>query len=128
VENKCLIGINPPEGLCWTVIPAAGIVRLAPTYCAILVVTDARGTESVFGFLRFPAEVRNRQGVAVMPMPGPGVRRFGSFIDSPDRRYRKLVGRFRGAGYLESELNEYVPARTLKSERGRKAAPPSFSA
>lgn len=108
IEDRRLVGIETAEGLCWTAIPAAGIVRLAPTYCAVLVVTDSKGIESVFGFLQFPTVIHNRQGAEVMRVPEAGTWRFGSFIDSPDPRYRKLVARFREAGYLESELDEFV--------------------
>ncbi len=110
VEDPRLAGAELPDGLCWSFIPQAGICRLAPEYGVLLVVTDERGTESVFGFLRFPRLIRDRSGRTIMSVPQAEGWSFGGFVDSPDPRYRAIVRRFRDGGFVASELDEFVPA------------------
>jgi hypothetical protein len=107
VEDERLRGIELAEGLCWSSVPAEGLCRLAPEYGVFLVVTDQRGVEAVFGFFRFPVAITDRQGRVIMPLPldWSGRDSFGS----PDPRYRAIVARFRDAGYLESEIDEFAP-------------------
>lgn len=70
--------------------------RVDPKHGVVLVVTDERGAETCFGFLRFP--------------PGSGIGpdwRFRDFIDSPDSRYREIVRMFDAAGYMSSVRDEF---------------------
>jgi len=70
--------------------------RLVPEHDFVLVVTDARGAETCFGFLRFPA--------------GTGIDKWVSrgFVNSPALRYREIVGRFAAAGYANSVSDEFA--------------------
>lgn len=84
--------------------------RLAPEHGVLLVVTNERGCEVVFGFFRYPHLLRDRTGREIMQVPGNGAWVSGDCIKSPDQRYRAIVRRFAAAGYLASELDEFVPA------------------
>jgi hypothetical protein len=110
IEDDRLRGVALPRESCWEHYPESGRCRLAPEYGVVLVVTDERGRESVFGFFRHPAQIRDCAGQVVMDVPNPHEWSFGDFIDSPDPRYRAIVRRFREAGYLASELDEFIPA------------------
>lgn len=108
VEDARLRGVELAEGLCWSSVPAEGLCRLVPEHGVLLVATDARGIEAVFGFFRFPVAVTDRRGRVVMPLPLGWSGR--DSLGSPDPRYRAIVALFREAGYLESELDEFAPA------------------
>lgn len=110
VEDGRLRGLQFPEETCWSFGVEAGFCRLAPEHGVVLVVTDERGRETVFGFFRYPRMICDRAGREIMPVPGEGAWVSGSFVNSPDPRYRSLVRRFADAGYLASELDEFVPA------------------
>jgi len=110
VEDPRLRDVRLPESACWCFSPESGLCRLAPEYGVLLVVTDARGCETVFGFYRFPRVITDRDGRELMPVADAGGWSSGSFVDSPDPRYRAIVRRFREAGYVASELDEFVPA------------------
>ncbi|MEO6740868.1 MAG: hypothetical protein ABIP20_11480 [Chthoniobacteraceae bacterium] len=69
----------------------AGDCRVIPEQGVIPVVTDERGCESCFGFLKFPAQVVDIHE-NVLAETGVGDRWwFRDFVDSPDRRYRGIV-------------------------------------
>ena len=91
-------------------IRRVGYCRLAPEHGVLLVITDERGREIVFGFFRYPRVIRDRGGREVMVVPGNGDWTFGDCVKSPDQRYRAIVRRFAAAGYLVSELDEFAPA------------------
>jgi len=110
VEDGRLRGVALPAETCWNYGAGTGYCRLAPEHGVLLVVTDAEGRESVFGFFRYPRVIRDRDGREIMPVPGDGAWVSGNFVNSPDQRYRALVRRFAAAGYLASELDEFVPA------------------
>lgn len=110
VEDERLRNRKLPESVCWAYLPDAGVCRLAPIECAVLVVTDERQRESVFGFFRFPAVIRDAHGKEIMHVRDAMAWSAGGFIDSPDARYRGIVRRFRDAGYLESEHDEFASA------------------
>jgi hypothetical protein len=64
----------------------------------------------VFGFLKYPGALKDLNGRDVVPT-GIGYRWiFRDFVDSPDARFRKIVKRFAGAGYVEAERDEFVAA------------------
>ncbi len=107
VEDDRLRGVEMPEKACWS--SGDGYCRLAPEHGVLLVVTDERGCEVVFGFFRYPQMIRDRTGREIMPVPGEGAWTSGACVKSPDQRYRSIVRRFAAAGYLSSELDEFEP-------------------
>jgi hypothetical protein len=108
VIDERLKGAAVDDRQCWSHIPAAGVCRLAPEHGVLLVVTGERACETVFGFCRYPAEIRDRSGRVLMPVSQEW--QFGSLVDSPDQRYRAIVRRFASAGFLASEHDEFAPA------------------
>jgi hypothetical protein len=112
VEDNRLRGVEFADGTCWNFGTGSGYCRLAPEHGVILVVTDERGNESVFGFFRYPRTIRDRAGREIMPVPGDGDWVHGSFVDSPDQRYRAIVRRFAAAGWMASELDEFEPVKS----------------
>lgn len=110
IEDERLRGVELARDGCWSHYPDSGHCRLAPTCGVLLVVTDQRGCETVFGFYRHPETIRDRSGREIMAVPQGRNWVSGTFVDSPDPRYRAIVRRFREAGYLQSELDEFVPA------------------
>lgn len=110
VEDSRLRNAHFPEGVCWAFIREAGVCRLAPREGAVLVVTDDRGREAVFGFFRFPENVHDVEGREIIRFPEASCWSSGACIDSPDPRYRGIVRRFREAGYLADEHDEFAPA------------------
>jgi hypothetical protein len=108
VEDERLRGVEPSKEACWSC--GDGYCRLAPEYGVLLVVTDERGCEVVFGFFRYPRVICDHTGREIMPVPGEGAWVSGDCMKSPDQRYRAIVRRFAAAGYLASELDEFVPA------------------
>jgi hypothetical protein len=107
VEDARLKGRELPEHLYWAFMPEAGLCRLAPEHGLLLVVTDERGVEATFGFVRYPRTIHDRAGRKVMTVQEGDVWRWDGSVDSPDPRYRAIVRRFRDAGYIESEHDEF---------------------
>lgn len=92
--------------------PEAGSCRVIPERGVILVVVDEQGCETCFGFFRYPSAVRDING---RPLAETGVGdrwAYRNFVDSPDRRFRQIVGMFKEAGYMEEERDEYVAEAT----------------
>lgn len=108
VEDDRLRGIELSKEDCWSC--GDGYCRLAPEHGVLLVVTDERGCEVVFGFFRYPRIIRDRAGREIMPVPGAGDWVAGDCVKSPDPRYRAIARRFADAGYLASELDEFAAA------------------
>ena len=81
--------------------PDTGRVRLLPEEGAFLVVTDERGNEIVFGFFRYPDEIRGEETGFCGWM-------FRDWVTSPDPRYRRIVRAFADAGFLDEERDEYA--------------------
>jgi hypothetical protein len=98
-----------PKEICWSHYPDSGECRLAPSYGVVLVLTDERGVESVFGFFRFPEQIRDRAGKVLAEVPNANDWSSGTFINSPDPRFRAIIRRFREAGYVASERDEFRP-------------------
>ncbi len=88
----------------------AGSVRLVPVRAVTLVVTDAFGCESCFGFMQFPEELVDESGTTIMPLPTGDDWLFKDYIDTPDSRYRAIIREFEQAGYLSSSRDEFVNA------------------
>ncbi len=111
IEDERLKGVVLPSiDQIWDFSPMIGHCRLAPERAVILVVTDERGCESVFGFARYPETLQDINGRAILKTPVGDRWYFRNFLDSPDPRFRKIVKRFADAGYLETEHDEFVAA------------------
>jgi hypothetical protein len=109
VEDERLKGVvMPAQEQVWDFSPGLGHCRLAPERAVILVVTDERGSETVFGFARYPDTLRDINGRELMESPVGNRWFFRESVDSPDPRFRKIVKRFAAAGYLDWEKDEFV--------------------
>ncbi len=73
----------------------------------ILVVTDDRGGETVFGFARYPEPLKDIHGRVLLKTQAGDMWRWRDFVDSGDPRFRRIVKRFAESGYLESEKDEF---------------------
>jgi len=100
--------VLPAEEQLRDFIPGVGRGRLVPERAVVLVVTDERGLETVFGFARYPATLRDVDGRALLETPLGGRWYFRDFVDSADTRFRQLVKRFADAGYLAAEQDEFA--------------------
>ena len=89
--------------------PETGHCRLEAERAVILVVTDERGGETVFGFARYPETLRDIHGRELLKTQVGDKWHWQDFVDSPDPRYRQIVKRFTDAGYTEFEKDEYIP-------------------
>lgn len=107
LEDPSLRGVEPAEGLCWSAYPKVGLFRIAPVHGVVLVLTDERGIEATFGFFRFPAAFVDSAGREIMPLPQDWMSR--DSLRSSDARYRTVIARFRAAGFVESEHDEFAP-------------------
>jgi hypothetical protein len=87
--------------------PNTGHCRLEPERAVILVVTDERGLETVFGFARYPETLKDIHGRVLLKTQVGDKWRWQDFVDSGDPRFRRIVKRFAESGYLESEKDEF---------------------
>lgn len=87
-----------------------GTCHVLPRKGVFLAVTDESGCETLFGFFQYPEVVKDSGGRVVAESRLVGRWHFEQFVDSPDPRYRTIVGLFAGVGYLTSERDEYNPA------------------
>lgn len=109
VEDERLKGVVlPAQEQVWDFSGNLGHCRLAPERAVILVVTDERGSEAVFGFARYPETLRDINGRALLKTAVGNRWFFRDFVDSPDPRYRQIVKRFADAGYVEGEKDEFA--------------------
>ncbi len=92
----------------WNYDRERGECLVIPEKGVLLVVTDERGCESVFGFLWYPDTLLDANGKVLASVPHKGRWFFHDFVDTPDKRCRAIVKMFADAGYLESETDEYV--------------------
>ena len=109
IEDTRLAGIvSPAPDQLWSHDPVAGACRVMPKQAVVLIVTDERGCECFFGFLRYPEEIINVHGktIAVTGLAGRWIQR--DFIDSPNSRYRRIIRLFADSGFLESEKDEFA--------------------
>ena len=86
--------------------PISGECRLIPEHGVVLVVTDERGCEACFGFFKFPEHVIDIHGSILADTALDGRWWFRDFVDSPDPRFRTLVGHFEAAGYAQKVKDE----------------------
>jgi hypothetical protein len=87
--------------------PTSGECRLIPERGVVLVVTDEKGCETTFGFLRYPSRISDQRGNVLAETDHGDAWVFRDFVDSPDPRFRRVVQMFDKAGYLRSESDEF---------------------
>ncbi len=87
--------------------PNTGHCRLEPERAVILVVTDERGDETVFGFALYPETMKDIHGRVLLKTQVGDKWRWRDFVLSGDPRFRRIVKRFSEAGYLESETDDF---------------------
>ncbi len=85
-----------------------GDCRVAPLRGVVLVLTDEKGAESCFGFMQYPEQVKDRNGETLAKTLLQGRWVFRDFISSADPRYRRIVERFRSAGYVKEVADDYA--------------------
>jgi hypothetical protein len=110
LEDERLKGVTvPADADVWRHDPDEGICRLLPTRGVVLVVTDERGCETVFGFCRYAEAVKDIHGRTLAETGLEGRWYFSNFVDNPDLRFREIVQLFAGSGYVASEEDEFRP-------------------
>ena len=108
VEDARLKGADlPDDSRVWHLDAAGGRCRVPPSAGVVLVVTDERGCEAIFGFMKFPEKVKDTRGGVVVETGLKGDWWFRDHVKSPDPRYREIVHRFRDAGFVEEEVDEF---------------------
>jgi hypothetical protein len=112
VEDERLKGVAlPAPGMVWNHDQQHGAARVIPAKAVVLILTDERQCETIFGFFKYPEEVLDVHGKAIAKTGLKNRWISRDFVDSPDPRFRKIVRRFADAGYLESENDEFAPAK-----------------
>ena len=111
IEDKRLQGVVlPAPEQVRDFSPNTGHCRLEPERAVILVVTDERGRETVFGFARYPETLKDIHGRVLLKTQVGDKWRWQDFVDSGDPRFRRIVKRFAESGYLQAERDEFVAA------------------
>jgi len=109
IEDPRLVGVTLiDESKIWSYNRVNGSCRVIPEKGELLVVTDERGCETVFGFLWYPDRLTDINGKVLTVLPSNGHWCYRSFVNSPDPRYREIVSMFAKAGYMESEHDEFA--------------------
>jgi hypothetical protein len=90
--------------------PNTGHCRLEPERAVILVVTDERRRETVFGFARYPETLKDIHGRVLLKTQVGDKWRWQDFVDSGDPRFRRIVKRFAESGYLQAEHDDFATA------------------
>jgi hypothetical protein len=112
VEDERLKGVAlPTPGMAWSHDQQHGTARVIPCKAVVLVVTDEHQCETIFGFFKYPEEVLDIHGKAIAKTGLKNRWISRDFVDSPDPRFRQIVRRFADAGFLESEKDEFAPAK-----------------
>jgi hypothetical protein len=110
VDDERLKGVTLVDtSKIWFYDQEEGRCRVFPEYGVLLVVTDERRCEIVFGFLWYPDSLNDLNGKQLVDMPHKGRWFFHDFVDSPDTRIRSIVKMFANAGFVDQELDEYDP-------------------
>lgn len=86
----------------------SGECLLVPEKGVLLVVTDEKGCETCFGFLRFPAQIKDINGKVLAKTGFGDCWAFQEFIKTPDKRFRQIVKMFADAGHVELESDDYA--------------------
>lgn len=87
------------SGDCWVL----------PEQAVVLVVTNEKHHETVFGFAVYPTTLNDINNRPLLGIPVGGRWYFSDFVQTPDPRYRKIVNRFAEAGYVESVSDGFAP-------------------
>ena len=98
----------PADGQLRDLDPNSGECRLIPERGVVLVITDERGRESCFGFLKFPERIVDIHGKVLAETKLGNTWSFRDFQQTPDPRYRKIARMFADAGYLAGESDDYA--------------------
>ena len=96
------------EGQVWDHDPNQGACRVIPNSGVLLIVTNEKGQETVFGFFRYPSSLINIHGNETMPIELGNRWFFRDFVNSPDPRYREIARMFTQAGYTEAEKDGFA--------------------
>lgn len=88
--------------------PVRGTCRLIPERGVVLVVTDEQACETCFGFFKFPTQVLDIHGAVLTDTGLEGRWAFRDFVDTPDPRFRAIVGCFKAAGFAKEIRDEYA--------------------
>ena len=108
LEDKRIQGaVLPNDGRVWHHNVSEGTCRVPPTSGVVLVVTNEKGCEVIFGFLQFPERIRDTHRKVVAETGLKGCWAFRDHVKSGDERYRKIVKWFEAAGYLAEEFDEF---------------------
>lgn len=91
----------------WLHNPEDGSCRLLPLHGVVLVLTDSRGCETVFGFFRYPKVILDIDGRCLAETDFADEWRFNDFVDTPDPRYREIVKSFELAGFVDRVKDEF---------------------
>ena len=108
IMDERLKGATVRNGEVYCHDPTAGECQLFPKRGVVLVLTDERGCEACFGFFKFPERVVDIHGREVARTELNGAWTFRDFVDSPDPRYREIVGAFSQAGFVKSLKDEFA--------------------
>lgn len=109
LESENLKGVVPiHQRQVFSHNPGSGECRLVPEHGVILIATNEREQETVFGFFRYPKTLMDSHGKRILDTGVGADWQFGDFVDSPDPRYRAIIQKFAGAGYLQDSIDEYA--------------------
>jgi hypothetical protein len=109
IENERLQGVVlPVPEQVRDFSPNTGHCRLEPERALILVVTDERRRETVFGFAHYPETLKDIHGRVLLKTQVGDKWLWQDFVDSGDPRFRRIVKRFAESGYLQAEHDEFV--------------------
>ena len=110
IEDERLKGVAlPADAAVWEHNPHDGSCHLLPCKGVVLVVTDEKGCETLFGFFQYAESVQDVHGRTLAETGLAGRWHLNQFVDSPDPRFREIVRLFAEAGFLESEKDEFRP-------------------
>src|ERR1017187_785230 len=109
LEHEELKGfVQLADGQVWNHDLGNGICCVIPKEGVLLIVTDKKGQQSVFGFFRYPETLKDLNGRDVI-RTGAGKRWTSQdSVNTPDQRYRAIVKLFVDAGYSDGERDEWV--------------------
>ncbi len=112
VEDERLKGVVlPAAGMVWNHDQQHGAARIIPSKAVVLILTDEHQRETIFGFFKYTEKVLDIHGKAIAKTGLKNRWISRDFVNSPDPRFRKIVRRFAEAGFLESERDEFDPAK-----------------
>ena len=91
VEDERLKGVAlPASGMVWNHDQQHGAARNIPSKAVVLILTDDRKCETIFGFFKYPEDVLDIHGktLAKTGLKNRWISR--DFVDSPAPRFNKL--------------------------------------